>query len=429
MCTNATLGAHCHHRRRNTQKHLYNSPESSGFYLHSGNRVVKALALYYIAMTDATRTQRLVKLLGLDGKPLDSDFLGDNAKIIAAVKQHRADLVRATTDAEMVQISQWLPVAQSISATDLTSIDQLLYKQTYLAGQYLSLADVMIYDAVASSKLSVDNTSNVRRWYSHVAALCGVQDSVMKSPTLLPVFPKEAAPKKEAKESKGESTGKTAPAAPAAPAAAPSSGDKKANDAAAGAGGAGGEKPQKEKKEKAPAAPAPAPAAAADELDPSKLDIRVGQIMQCVDHADADKLLCSHIDVGEESQRTIASGLRLFYKAEEMVGKKVLVLANLKDRNMVGFKSQGMVLCACNADHSAVKLVQPPADAAPGDRVTFPGFTGEPASAAQVAKKKILEKLAPQLRTDEKGVAHWGSSAFSVGSGVCTSELVSGTVS
>ena len=52
----------------------------------------------------------------------------------------------------------------------------------------------------------------------------------------------------------------------------------------------------------------------------------------------------------------------------------MIVLCNLKDRNLVGFKSQGMVICSSNADHSVVKLLDPPAGAQPGDGVSFPGF-------------------------------------------------------
>lgn len=56
-----------------------------------------------------------------------------------------------------------------------------------------------------------------------------------------------------------------------------------------------------------------------------------------------------------------------------------------------------MVLCAVSADHTHIKLLEAPVAAKAGDRITFPGFTGEPASSAQMAKKKILEKLAPQV--------------------------------
>ena len=61
------------------------------------------------------------------------------------------------------------------------------------------------------------------------------------------------------------------------------------------------------------------------------------------------------------------------------------------------FPLKGMVLCAVSADHSVIKLLEAPANANAGDRITFPGFTGEAASSAQMAKKKILEKLASQV--------------------------------
>jgi len=77
-------------------------------------------------------------------------------------------------------------------------------------------------------------------------------------------------------------------------------------------------------------------------------------------------------------------------------------------------KSQGMVICACNADHSVVKLLDIPENARVGERVTFNGFKREPANSSQVAKKKILEKLAPGLRTDENGIVHWTTVPFNV---------------
>lgn len=58
---------------------------------------------------------------------------------------------------------------------------------------------------------------------------------------------------------------------------------------------------------------------------------------------------------------------------------------------------KGMVVCASNADHTVVKLLEPPSCANIGDRVTFDGFGGEPASASALAKKKILEKLLPEV--------------------------------
>jgi len=131
-------------------------------------------------------------------------------------------------------------------------------------------------------------------------------------------------------------------------------------------------------------------------LDPSKLDLRVGLITKCWNHPEADKLLCEEIDLGESTgPRSIASGLRAHYTAEAIVGRKVIVVANLKEAKLVGFKSNGMVLCACSADRSIIKLLEAPVDAQPGERVVFEGFTGEAASSSVMAKKKVLEKLAP----------------------------------
>ncbi|KAJ1425179.1 hypothetical protein B484DRAFT_305398, partial [Ochromonadaceae sp. CCMP2298] len=150
------------------------------------------------------------------------------------------------------------------------------------------------------------------------------------------------------------------------------------------------------------------------------LDIRCGLVLKCWDHPESEKLLCEEVDMGGGEVRNIASGLRAFYTAEQLQGRKVLVLANLKERPMAGFKSQGMVLCAVNFDHTVIKLVEPPAGAEVGERVSFPGFVDEPATPAQMAKKKILEGLAPGLRTDAKGVAMWENSPFTTEAGVCT---------
>ncbi len=63
----------------------------------------------------------------------------------------------------------------------------------------------------------------------------------------------------------------------------------------------------------------------------------------------ADKLLKLEVDLGTE-KRTIVSGIALHYKPEEMVGKQVIVLANLAPRAMMGTESQGMILMAEDAD-------------------------------------------------------------------------------
>ena len=115
------------------------------------------------------------------------------------------------------------------------------------------------------------------------------------------------------------------------------------------------------------------------DIDVSKLDIRVGVITKAWEHEDADKLFCEEIDIGEESgPRQIASGLRAHYNLEDLEGQRVLVLANLKSRKLVGFPSHGMVMCAANADGSKVEFIVPPENAKVGERVMVEGFDGEP---------------------------------------------------
>ena len=155
------------------------------------------------------------------------------------------------------------------------------------------------------------------------------------------------------------------------------------------------------------------------------LDIRVGRITKVWEHPDADKLYCEEIDVGEDSPRQVASGLRPYMSAEDMEGRLVLVLCNLKARKMLGFPSHGMVLCASNKDHSEVKLVSHPVDAKIGERVTVPGFNfdgeeAKPFAENKVGKKKIFEKLAPFLVTSEYGVPEFLDRPFMTSAGVCT---------
>jgi aminoacyl tRNA synthase complex-interacting multifunctional protein 1 len=170
----------------------------------------------------------------------------------------------------------------------------------------------------------------------------------------------------------------------------------------------GGDKAKKEgggdrvsKKDKA----AQAPASAEVDLDINAIDLRVGIIRSVRKHDTADKLYCEEIDVGEDVPRQIASGLVPYYTLDEMQGRKLIVVCNLKARNLVGFKSHGMVLCASKGDK--VEFVDPPASSQPGDRISGEGLTAEAMSASQVDKKKIFEKVAPELKVDAEGVARW----------------------
>jgi hypothetical protein len=66
-----------------------------------------------------------------------------------------------------------------------------------------------------------------------------------------------------------------------------------------------------------------------------------------------------------------------------------------------------MVMCASNADHTQVECMEPPANAKIGERVEFEGISGNPEPENKVAKKKIFESVAPDLKTNAEGVCVW----------------------
>lgn len=83
--------------------------------------------------------------------------------------------------------------------------------------------------------------------------------------------------------------------------------------------------------------------------DFTKLQFQVGEIVECREVPKSKKLLCSQVRVGNQVKQ-IVSGIKQYYSAEEMVGKKVMVLTNLKPATLAGTLSEGMLLCAEDAD-------------------------------------------------------------------------------
>ena len=83
--------------------------------------------------------------------------------------------------------------------------------------------------------------------------------------------------------------------------------------------------------------------------DWSKLQFQVGEIIECQAVKKSKKLLCSQVKIGSQVKQ-IVSGIKAHYSPEEMVGKKVMVLTNLKPAKLAGVMSEGMILCAEDAD-------------------------------------------------------------------------------
>eukprot|EP01048_Picozoa_sp_COSAG05_P011149 COSAG05_NODE_1031_length_6089_cov_165.657262_2_plen_232_part_00 len=199
-----------------------------------------------------------------------------------------------------------------------------------------------------------------------------------------------------------------APAAAPAPAPAPAAPAKK--KAA----------PVAKKKGNAPAPPQPLF---------TKLDLRVGVITKVWAHPTADKLWCEEIDVGEDAPRQVCSGLRDWYPEEGMMGRRLIAVCNLKPRNLVGFKSHGMVLCAKGdvGGKEHVEFVTPPEGAAPGERVCLEGLEMvDPITPAQTQKQKIWEQIQPKFSTSADGVATWEGDRMLVGSQPLTAPTVRG---
>ena len=82
----------------------------------------------------------------------------------------------------------------------------------------------------------------------------------------------------------------------------------------------------------------------------------VGEVLTCEQHPNADKLLVLKVDLGFEV-RTICAGIKAFYAPEAILGRNIIIVANLAPRKLRGIESHGMLLAASNDDHSQVVLL------------------------------------------------------------------------
>ncbi|MEG0215558.1 MAG: methionine--tRNA ligase subunit beta, partial [Hungatella sp.] len=83
--------------------------------------------------------------------------------------------------------------------------------------------------------------------------------------------------------------------------------------------------------------------------DFAKLQFQIGEILSCEEVPKSKKLLCSQVRIGSQVKQ-IVSGIKAHYTAKEMVGKKVMVVVNLKPAKLAGVLSEGMLLCAEDAE-------------------------------------------------------------------------------
>lgn len=146
------------------------------------------------------------------------------------------------------------------------------------------------------------------------------------------------------------------------------------------------------------AAKQPAPVAQVV-MDPSCLQMIVAKVESVERHPDADALYVEQMDLGFE-KRTVISGLVKHMTEDQLQGKTVILLANLKPAKMRGIESQAMVLCATDEKTGTLELVQPPEGAALGTMIYVEGFKPAEGLLAQLnPKKKQFETIQPNFTT------------------------------
>ncbi|KAK4835965.1 hypothetical protein QYF36_016907 [Acer negundo] len=163
------------------------------------------------------------------------------------------------------------------------------------------------------------------------------------------------------------------------------------------------------------------------ELSVSLLNIQVGLIRKAWKHPSADSLLVEEIDVGEAKLRQVVSGLAKYCNPDELTNRRVVLITNVKPGKLRDVMSEGLVLCASNEDHTIVEPLLPPEGAKPGERISFSGIDGKPEDVLN-PKKKQLDKITPNLFTDEKGVATFKGIPFMTSAGPCTSSIPRATI-
>ncbi len=108
--------------------------------------------------------------------------------------------------------------------------------------------------------------------------------------------------------------------------------------------------------------------------DFARVDLRVAKVLEAVDHPKADRLLKLTLDDGSGTPRQICAGIKGHYKPEDLVGKSIVIVANLAPRQLRGEESRGMLLAGSDAakgqEERTVVLLSPMADLPPGSIVS-----------------------------------------------------------
>lgn len=132
-----------------------------------------------------------------------------------------------------------------------------------------------------------------------------------------------------------------------------------------------------------------------------RLDMRVGTIVEVNPAPDADTLYLTKVDIGGEFL-SIVAGLTKYLSVDDLIGRNVIILCNLKPSKLRGHLSEGMIMCAKNAD--TTEVLEPPKNAKPGDLVYCESYDRTPAEGGR-DKKRLYDSLAPDMLTNDQLIA------------------------
>ena len=124
----------------------------------------------------------------------------------------------------------------------------------------------------------------------------------------------------------------------------------------------------------------------------TKVDIRVGKVIEVEPNKEGDKLYNEKIDFGNGEIRQIASGLRGRVEMSDLKDSLVVCILNLEERNLKGWPSHGMILCTTGKD-GKIEPLRPPEGSTPGELVYIGDLPREPVPDKKNPWKKVCDKL------------------------------------
>lgn len=385
-------------------------------------------------MAAADRKQNIVSalckhlsMLSLDPNSYSTNLDKDIKSLCIDIFNSSPSGPSITKDNELmkwVEFASNFPVDSGTCLKALSELNEDLSKKSVILGNGLKIseADIVVFAAVHSSVISLSNSDRNKllyllRWMDYIQTKGDVGDAFQK--ILLEKVQFEPPAAKSVKKVEVESNAKKTDTE-TKPASSSDVDSKKKNNTgvkkAAADNQTSAEKKLPEKvddKDK--------------DIRVSLLKLQIGHIKKAWKHPSADSLLVEEIDVGEAKCRQVVSGLAKFCSPEQLTNRLVVLVTNMKPSKLRDVTSEGMVLCASNAEHTVVEPLIAPEGAKVGECISFAGHDGKPEDVLN-PKKKQFEKIAVNLFTDDKGVATFKGIPFMTSAGPCTSSIPRATV-